>query len=283
MRSEAELLIRLLSCLPLVLGAALGACQSQDESRIGPICPTCGPSSGGETGDFGGETIVCHALVSAEREQVEADGLDVSEFERRLARPIDVPLHWWHVDRYKPPAERRDVPTSGYEVDTRLHATISLTGPFRFQRVDDALCVETPCDGNRVCVSQAEVDVRVELRSEDGAVQATAEGVAAQLMDPEGASREQDDPYFDSTYFMYFNSDSDLRDVIGTLRFAPPAGGASFHGRLRFSGRLLPDDMLGDLGIVVEVDEESEEWITSGTKGEYVFPLAGAVGYDPGS
>jgi hypothetical protein len=247
--------------------------NADDSIEPGPICPACGPSTGGETGDFGGSIVPCTALVAAELEQVEADGLDLAEFERRLAVPIDLPMRWTRWDASRPPEERNPVAIRGYEVDTRLVATLSTTSAFRYSYFDRALCaaMETQCSP-AACSSYIVVDVRLELRTLDGAVQATTDGVAVQRLF--GQSR---DPSADP-YFSFFNSRTDLRDVMGTLRFAPPSGSATFHGQLRFSLRLGRERQFGDMSIQIDVDGESEAWVVSGLEGEYVFPLYGSVG-----
>jgi hypothetical protein len=259
-----------LACvLSLALGAALAACQGPSDEReiieVGPVCPTCGPSTGGETGDFGPGLFDCDPyLMPAEIEQAEADGLDVTELERRLAQAIDLPMRWTPVDESFGREPRHKLPTRGYDEYTRIEAALSVTSPLRYQRLDQARCVKDSCP----CSHLVTADIRVDLRTLDGAVQATTHGTAIQWLAPKNVFPP--DPYF-----IYLNTRTDLRDVSGTLRFAPPA--SAFHGSLMLSAQLGMDNVRGTLSIPLSVEQDyAEEWTASWFEGERIFPVYGA-------
>jgi hypothetical protein len=248
----------------LALGGALAACQGPSEIEVGPVCPECGPSSGGETGDFGPSLFDCDPyLMPAHLELAEADGLDVAEFERRLAQPIDLPMRWTPVDEGLEEGRRRKLPTRGYDEHTRVEAMISITSPLRYQRLDQMRCVNESCP----CGHLVTADVSVEVRTLDGAVQATAHGTAIQWLAPKSI-------FVRDPYFVYFNARADLRDVTGTLRFSPP--GSAFHGSLAFGAALEQDNSHGTLSILLALAQEhAEEWTASWFEGEHVLPVYG--------
>jgi hypothetical protein len=259
----------LAACLSLLISMALGACQSRDEIPVGPICPKCGPSTGGETGDFGGVIVDCSPyLAQAELAVAAEDGFDVSEFERRLARPIDVPMQWTDSFSDQRVAARSEVSVRGYEEYTRINATISQTSALRYSRLDQSKCPPEGC----YCNGLIEVDVRVELKTLDGAVRATTHGTAVQTVGFKDPTSEPD------AYFIYFNAQTGLEDVIGTLRFAPPPGEKPFHGSLYVGSRLFPsaDKIQGEVSIHIDVEDgETPPTGVDQIEGEYLFPLYG--------
>lgn len=250
-----------------MLTVALSACQGDEGNPVGPVCPKCGPSTGGETGDFGGVLVPCPERVTATLDDARANGFDVSEFERRLSQPVDMSMRWLGEVAADQGSARMGLLVRGYEVETRIQATLSITSSFRYQREERGQCEGTTCWR---CGSSVEVDVRVELRTLDGAVQATAEGVAWQAPGYENGG-DPSDPYA-----IAFNASVDLRDVVGTLRFSTPRN-ATFHGRLWLSTRLFPDSFSrGQLSIAVDVDsEDARAWDLPQLEGDYFFPLWG--------
>jgi hypothetical protein len=234
---------------------------------VAPICAACGPSTGGETGDFGGALVSCdHYLEDAEIDEVEAAQVSLAELERRLARPIDVPFQWKEYDDGNP--TRHPLQASGYEPSTWVKGTISPTGPFRFQRQTN--CSE-PSHSCTECWSRIEVDVSVEFATADGSIRARTEGTAVHAVSDRPATPG-------SALRAYFNSSADLRDVLGTLRFEVPQGGVP-HGRLTFSGWLLPDGVRGSATIFLDIDQdERSSTDLPSIEGEFFLPLTGSFG-----
>jgi hypothetical protein len=201
--------------------------------------------------------------MAAQLEQAEADGLDVAEFVRRLARPIDLPMRWTPVDEGFEEGRINKLPTRGYAEYTHVEAVISITSALRYQRLDQLRCVNESCPCGHVLAA----DVSVDLRTLDGAVQATAQGTAFQQLVPKSA-------FSPDPYFVYINARADLRDVTGTLRFAP--AGSAFHGSLVFGAALGQDSSQGTLSIPLDVEQEyAEKWTASWFEGEHVLPIYG--------
>jgi hypothetical protein len=243
-------------------GDPLGSTGSRAKNTVGPICANCGPSSGGETGDFGGGLESCGDLEEVAIDEVEAAQVSRDELESRLAQPIDRPFRWEKYDDQNP--MDRALEASGYEPNTRLQATLSPTGPFRFQRLTE--CTASSCVG---CWSYIEVSVSVELATMDGAVQAVAQGTAWQAVS-DSLSTPGSSPR------VYFNTAVDIRDVIGTLRIETPPGGAA-HGRLTFGGWLTSDEVRGSVMIFMDVDDDDRSSTDlPSIEGEYFFPLTGS-------
>lgn len=245
---------------------SLGSGPSEAKDEVGPICAACGPSTGGETGDFGGELVDCtRYLEDIEIDDDEAAQVSRAELERRLSAAVDVPYTW---KRYMDPNPRhRALEASGYESTTRLQATMTAIGPFRFRR--QIGCSEQPkfCDD---CGSRVEVDVRVDFATADGSIQAVAEGVVEQAV---ADSATTPGAQLSTT----FNTSADLRDVVGTLRFEIPEG-VRPHGRLQVSGWLLPDlAARGELMIFLDVDLEHRMTTDlPSIEGGFFFPLQGS-------
>ncbi len=269
--------------LGLLLGGHLVACQNPDENPVGPICPKCGPSTGGETGDFGPlSSSPCEFFlvpVPIDESEAAALGFDVPALKRRALRAFDVPMRWEPIhDAERDESSSSDIPVSGYEVATRIRATFSTSHLLHHLRPDPARCDGTTCrypDAEATLpqascrLNKLELEVVVEIETADRAVRATTRGSAVAAL-WQGA-----DPFGESQT-MYFNTSTDLRDATGRLRFGSPTSGVPYRGRLTLGGWLRPDGIDGNLFIDLEVDEgEEPELAVQAWEGEYYFPLHG--------
>jgi hypothetical protein len=232
-----------LARLSLVLVLA-SSCQSNEASSGGSVCPACEPQVGGETGDFGGSTVgVCGGVarrVVIDAAQASALGFDIAEIERRLAQPIDASLQWVVQDD-----DGGDAPT-GFARETRVHANIAITG-YGHNRPDPEFCDGTVCtlDGatelQATCAKEQFLDLalRVNFRTDDGAVRGTAMGHAVQW-GPDSRSA-QGNPALPVQVVASVN----LLDVTGSLRLYPTLGRDHYHGQLEFSAELLAESYQG--------------------------------------
>jgi len=255
----------------VALGALAAACRGDDASSGGSVCPTCDPEVGGETGDFGGTPTVCEGLSNAvlvERADAIALGFDVEELERRVARPIDMPMRWTTSET------AGGGPATGFATDTRISAKLSSTGVFHHVRVDPALCDGTTCrrDEHEVpqgsCDDRLELGVRAELRTLDGALQAATEGVAVRSREGSASAQQA------SSREPYFTTRAALSEVTGTLRLAPRPGAFRYRTLLIFYAYLLPGGCKGELSPTIMV-EDSEE------TGTLYHPLYGSFPPNP--
>lgn len=137
------------------------------------LCPGCPGRNGGESSDFG----TPHTCILAERtapiDRARAAELqfDVEDLERRVARSFQAPLRWT-------PGNSRLPPPRGYEPDTWVEGDVTMTG-YNEVSLDPALCNGNDCtlNGERwQCSDRLVLDVRVNLRTLDGAVAAQLSG-----------------------------------------------------------------------------------------------------------
>lgn len=274
-RNFGRTVLLLAPCIVALLGL-LGGCETQSEQASDEVCARCEPSSGGETGDFGTELHACEAVMADEevdRAEAEALGFDVTELERRVARPVDLPMRW--VPAKPEWIGHAGGPATGYEPETRIRATFSSQRTLHYVHPDPEVCdgaiCQLPGGGTEEqvnCTTRIELDIEVQLQTQDRAIKATLEGRAVWI-DPEHRGLASD-----SLLEPYFNAHTDLAEVTGTLRLDPKPGAEHYVGGLFFSGRLWPDGFFGELSPRVLIDEVGVTFV------DYA-PLYGTAGESP--
>lgn len=233
----------------LALGACLSACDERstaDPPTLSGICPSCEPSAGGETGDFGGTPSPCEYLNherSISLSEAAALGFGVAELERRLAQGSEAPLTW--IERGWSPPE-----VSGYgskvAISVRVHV---LRDDAVLRSIDRDICdggrcrlgpVEIPEQG---CPGRLRIPIELEIETTDRALGTRAHG---------------------DIYLVQYElhpgpilafARIDLQEVNGALRLVPSSSRGAHRGTLVVELELASRIMKGRLWPSMYFDE----------------------------
>jgi hypothetical protein len=271
-------------------------CAENEPNGPSRVCPACETRAGGETSDLGGELTPCGAVegrLEIDASEAEQLGFDVGELRRRIERDVDAELRWeaWDldlefivgdggldgtasdgssdgsadegsdgVDGVEPQITGR--PASGYEEQTRVSASLSVTG-YAYYRPDPAFCDGGTCSvpGSGLQVEEASCPVRlhvgftVSLSTADGAIKATADGEAIKW-------REGFEEMIDSAAKeVVGHATADLSEVEGNMRLYPGTDGP-YSGTLWIQLQFDEDTTHGFVWPVIEYsvfDERGDE------------------------
>ena len=205
--------------MPIALAGALGCGQAaQPDAEDEPICPTCTPPAGGQTGDFDAGTLhPCLQFlerIPAEEVDLAAAGIDLEAVSARMEGDFDLPLYWSIAD-----AGSSGVVVEGLGSPTRLHASVAIAF-HQFARLDEGLCNEETCRSNDGAheVSRSECERLERLE--------TTFSVSLRTLD-EGVGFEAEATTMHSAALQYPRASAlaDIADVRGSLRLRPLSEG----------------------------------------------------------
>lgn len=227
------------SLLSLAALAGIGGCLTEGARVPDDVCPSCEPSTGGDSGDFPGEVTGCEALSSPvviDAAQAAELGFDMAAIRGYLA-PVDATIHWIQLQT------EGGGPASGFSEPAQLQVKFMPT-TYTFVRPSPDYCDGTTCrrqvdgDSEPLVISEAscskrlEIALEAEIDTSDGAVHAQAKGTVIQWK--VGLGGEGTEP----GTLLIGQVTADLRDVSGRLRLTPDAGGEHYQGRLALDLRI---------------------------------------------
>lgn len=230
----------------------------------GSVCPDCPAVAGGESSDFGGTPSSCslfESRVPIDAAQAQALGFDVAELERLVQREVDAPFRW----RTDPSGNGGEKPPQGYDPDTRIQLRATVVS-YTHIELDPSSCTGTVCRDatsgvERPCPDRLELAVTAELRTMDGAINASLTGYVLQGR-PGVAFAEPGGSLL-----------ANLRDVTGTLRLFPDKDFGIRSGWLNVDVYPRADHTQGDLRTSIYLRS---------SPGAYM-PLSGSWGREPPS
>jgi hypothetical protein len=200
----------------------------ETEDTVDVVCPSCGPSAGGETGDFGADIAACAAAYTKrmiDAEEGDALGFDASDAVRAIETVIDSEMTWAVID-----SDDGD-PASGFEPQTRVHLALAVDA-LSYQELDVELCTSDDC---RIQAEEGQCEERLiwvsasgQLHTEDGAIAVELASQYVRILRP-----GDDD--------VSVAAQANLRDVTGSLQLAPS----------------FPEPRLGVLNLSLDFDDEA--------------------------
>ncbi|MDB4988962.1 MAG: hypothetical protein JWN04_4140 [Myxococcaceae bacterium] len=148
-------------------------------------------------------------------------GFDVDEVQRRLAVPIDLPIHLSRMEFLDNPSH----PASGYTVDSRMKLSLAVIGTYLHGVRDDSGCdgVSGPLPNGQLyaCVDAIKIPVTINFATDDGAVHGTALGDATQQNGSHELWRSMD-----LAARVDMHGFANLHEVTGSLQLYPPKAGS---------------------------------------------------------
>lgn len=221
------------------------------------VCLDCPGLAGGESSDFGGGnphpcTVFEQRFPISDARALEL-GFDMARVTALIEREIDAPLRWTESAGY-----RAEAPT-GYQPETRIEGRARRGDWLTYVALDVERCPGNLCYdadyGEWECSDRLELGVVADLRTLDGAVNATVSGYV--LQGRPGMS-------FETPAGSQF---ANLRDVTGSLELSPP-GSRTVLALLVVDLFFNPEGIAGDMRTYFSFAN------ADGTSGEYA-PLSG--------